>query len=77
MALLSLLLVLCVGISPISADLPGEPLCRDDKGNVVDWWIIYKRSGGEEYVFHSSKAASEGKKYVHGVRLAISLKVLL
>lgn len=30
--------------------------CLDTEGRVVDWWVIYKESGGVRYIYKDSKS---------------------
>lgn len=29
--------------------------CLDHKGRFVDWWVIYKETGGERYIYKDSR----------------------
>ena len=45
-----------------------ETLCRDSEGNIVDWWILYKKSGSLEYIYLSSVDAEQKQRYSQPLR---------
>lgn len=41
------------------------PQCRNQNGQEVDWWIIFKEAGGKRYLYYDSELANANRRSKH------------